>query len=41
MSTSLKPPIKAGEDVSELPSDDSESRSKIDVMTGFGNDQEQ
>jgi len=31
---SQAPPIRAGEDVSEPPSDDSESRSKLDAMTG-------
>jgi hypothetical protein len=35
------PPIEAGEDLSELASDDSESRSKIEAMTGVGNKREQ
>jgi hypothetical protein len=32
--------IEASEDLSELASDDSESRSKIEAMTGVGNEQE-
>jgi hypothetical protein len=36
MWTSLKP-----RDLSELASDDSESRSKIEALTGVGNEQEQ
>jgi hypothetical protein len=35
------PPIDASEDLSELASDDSESRSKIEALTGVGNEQEQ
>jgi hypothetical protein len=35
------PTIKAGEDVNELPSDDSKSRPKIEAVTGVGTDQEQ
>jgi hypothetical protein len=34
------PSIEASEDLSELASDDSESRSKIEAMTGVGNEQE-
>jgi hypothetical protein len=34
------PSIEAGEDLSGLASDDSESRSKIEAMTGVGNEQE-
>jgi hypothetical protein len=34
------PSIEASEGLSELASDDSESRSKIEAMTGVGNEQE-
>jgi 16S rRNA U1498 N3-methylase RsmE len=34
------PSIEASEDLSELASDDSESRSKIEATTGVGNNQE-
>jgi hypothetical protein len=36
-----RPPFRAREDLSDLASDDSESRSKIEAPTGVGNEREQ
>jgi hypothetical protein len=39
--TAQASPIEAGEDLSDLAGEDSESRSKIEAPTGVGNEEEQ